>query len=125
MHINDGTAKLLGKIALSGLWSGNIRLSEEIFKNLIPLREGQIGPILGLAMCHAHRGNYAKGIEVLEKQGAKFLQTDPHSKAWYGLMLCMNKNSARGRAVLEKLLADAGTPEDVYGLAEETLANIK
>ncbi len=125
MYVTDGTAKLLGKIALSGLWSGNIRLSEEIFSNLIPLREGQSGPILGLAMCHAHRGHYAKGIEILEKQGAKALQTDPHSKAWYGLMLCMNKNNARGRDILEKLLADDSTPEDVRGLAEQTLLDIK
>ncbi len=124
MQINQEIATLLGKIALSGLWAGNIRLSEEIFRNLIALREGQSGPILGLAMCYAHRGHYDMGIEILEKQAFPRFESDPHNQAWYGLMLCLNKNVARGRVVLEALLADEETPQDVKNIAKEALISI-
>ncbi len=123
MQVTQEIASLLGKIALDGLWAGNIRLSEEIFRNLIPLREGQCGSVLGLAMCAAHRGDYAKGIDIIEKQALPAYENDPHIQAWHGFMLCMNKNSARGQAILQALLNNEDTPEDVRNMAKETLQN--
>ncbi len=124
MQVSQEIATLLGKIAMDGLWAGNIRLSETIFNNIIPLREGNSGPILGLAMCYAHRGDHAKGIEIIEKQAFPAHEEDPHVQAWYGFMLCMNKNSSRGRAVLEKLLQNQEIPEDARHMAEAALQNI-
>ncbi len=124
MQVTQEIASLLGKIAMDGLWAGNIRLSEKVFNNLAPLREGNCGPILGLAMCAAHKGDYAKGIEIIEKQALPTYENDPHIQVWYGLMLCMNKNSARGQALLQALLKNENTPEDVRNMAEATLQNI-
>ncbi len=124
MQVSQEMASLLGKIALSGLWTGHVRLSEEIFKSLASLRADKAGPVLGLAMCEAHRGHHAKGIEILEKQAFPQFESDPHVQAWYGFMLCMNKNSARGRAVLENLLASKDTPEDARKIAESTLSDL-
>ncbi len=124
MYISQETASLLGKIALDGLWSGYIRLSEEIFQNLIPLRPHSCGPILGLAMCYAHRGDYQKGVDILENMAFPAFEEDPHLLAWYGFMLTMNKNNARGRAVLEKLMQKDTTPEDAKNMAHEILTNL-
>ncbi len=124
MQVTQETASLLGKIAMHGLWSGYIRLSEEIFQNLIPLRKESCGPVLGLAMCYAHRGDHEKGIEILEKMAFPTFKDDPHLLAWYGFMLTMNKNSTRGRAVLEKLMQADSTPEDARKMAQEILTNV-
>ncbi len=124
MQINKETAALLGKIAMDGLWSGHFELSKEVFRNLIVLREDQCGPIIGLAMCYSHKGDYQTGIEVLEKMAFPAFESDPHVQVWYGFMLAMNKNSSRAKITLEKLTLDINTPNDVLNMAKETLKNI-
>ncbi len=113
-------AALLVKIAFMGLWDGCAPQSEIIFKALCAARPVSPAPLLGLAMCMAHRGEYGKGAAFIEQQVLPRFAQDVHAQAWLGMLLCRDNQTARGQAVLRTLLR-GHPPDDVRALAEQCL----
>lgn len=123
MFVDQKTATLLGKIAMNGLWNGYAALSERIFRTLLLTRADRPGPWIGMAMCFAHAGQYQKGADFMDTYVLPLFAEDPHVRAWHGFLLILAKHAARGKSVLEPLLADPGTPPDVRRMAEKALNN--
>lgn len=121
MLVDQQTATLLGKIAMSGLWNGYAALSEKIFRALLLTRADRPGPWIGMAMCFAHAGQYQKGADFIDTYALPLFPDDHHVRAWHGFLLIMAKHAARGKSILEVLLTDADTPPDVRRMAEEAL----
>ena len=123
MPIANEDARLLGKIAFMGLWQGRFNESESIFAALRAAQPKRIGPVLGLGMVHAHKGEYAKAAEVLEKQALAMDPKDDHARAWLGLVLYRDGKNAQARPYLEAVLAD-GSAEDAKELARGILGEM-
>ena len=120
MLISREDARLLGKIGFMGLWQGRFAESEEIFTALKDAEPGRIGPVLGLGMSFAHRGEYAKAIDIFEKDALALDPEDEHAKAWLGLALFRSGQEARAREILEPL-AKGARADDAKSLAKGLL----
>ncbi len=120
MLIAREEARLLGKIAFMGLWQGRFAESESIFAALHAAEPTHIGPLLGLGMMHAHKGDYAKATEILEKQALGIDPKDDHARAWLGLVLYRDGKNEAAKKHLDAVLAD-GLAEDAKELARGIL----
>ena len=123
MLISREDARLLGKVAFLGLWQGRFAESESIFTSLKLAEPDRIGPLLGLGMTYAHRGDYAKAIDVFEKEALALDPEDEHAKAWLGLALFRVEQTERARNILEPLVKD-GKVEDAKALAKTILEEL-
>ena len=120
MLIPPEVARLLGKIAFMGLWQGRFAESEAIFDALGAAQPDRIGPVLGLSMLHAHKGEYAKAAEMLESKALVMDPKDDHARAWLGLVLYRDGKTEQSKKYLNAVLAD-GQAEDAKNLARGIL----
>jgi tetratricopeptide (TPR) repeat protein len=120
MLIEHEDARLLGKIAFMGLWQGRFTESASIFEALHGAQPDRIGPVLGLGMVHAHKGEYARAAEIFEKQSLAMDPRDDHALAWLGLALYRDGKSGEAQKRLEAVLRN-GTAEDAKALARGIL----
>ena len=123
MLINREDARLLGKIGFMGLWQGRFAESESIFAALKDAEPDRIGPLLGLGMAAAHRGDFARAADIFEKEALAVDPNDEHAKAWLGLALFRKGESGKAREILEPL-AGSAKAEDAKALAKSLLEEI-
>ena len=123
MLIPRDDARLLGKIAFMGLWQGRYGESEAIFDALRAAQPDRIGPVLGLSMLHAHKGEYAKAAEMLESKALAMDPKDDHARAWLGLVLYRDGKADQAKKYLDAVLVD-GKAEDAKELARGILKEL-
>ena len=123
MPIQPETSRLLGKIAFLGLWEGRFVESESIFTALRGASPERIGPALGLGILHAHKGEYGKAVEILEKQALALDPADEHARVWLGLALLRDGQKQRAEDLLRPL-RETGAIPDVRELADGLLKEI-
>lgn len=123
MLITREDARLLGKIGFMGLWQGRFAESESIFSALKDADPKRIGPLLGLGMAAAHRGEYARAIDIFQNQALVLDPDDEHAKAWLGLALFRDGNAQKAREILEPV-AQNGKAEDAKALAKGVLEEL-
>lgn len=124
MLITRDQARLLGKIAFMGLWQGRFAESENIFTALHMASPERIGPVLGLGMVLAHKGDYPAAIKFFEEKALPLDANDDHVKAWYALALYRNGQADKATPYLESVLA-TGTADDAKALAQGILDEMK
>lgn len=124
MLISREDARLLGKVAFLGLWQGRFAESESIFTALRDAEPDRIGPMLGLGMVHAHKGEYAKAIEIFENQALALDPDDEHAKAWLGLALYRDGQTERAAGILQTV-AQTAKAEDARELAAGILEELR
>ncbi|MDR2892615.1 MAG: tetratricopeptide repeat protein [Deltaproteobacteria bacterium] len=124
MLISQDDARLLGKVAFMGLWQGRFVESETIFTALKDAAPERIGPLLGLGMVRAHKGEYAAAIKILEEQALALAPEDEHAKAWLGLALFRDGQTKRAKEILEPL-AGVAAGADVKTLAAGLLEEMR
>ena len=124
MLISREEARLLGKIAFLGLWQGRFAESASIFTALRDAEPDRIGPVLGLGMVHAHKGEYTKAIEVFEKKALALDPDDEHAKAWLGLALFRDGQKERAGEILRPL-AETAKAADAKTLAANILEEMQ
>ena len=120
MLIAREDARLLGKIAFMGLWQGRFAESESIFEALRAANPDRIGPLLGLGMLQAHKGEYAKAANIFETQALALEPKDDHARAWLGLVLYRDGKAEEAKKHLNAVLTE-GNAEDAKALAKGIL----